>query len=522
MRKKSFNPAAYAAEILESQVNPLDPVEWCKRKSGVELWSKQKEIAYSVMNNKLTAVKSGHGVGKSFTVSQLAAWWVDTHPYDDTIVVSTAPSTRQVSAIMWEEIRKIHRRAGLPGEVQRADRWLINDIEVGFGRKPQDYDKHAFQGIHRRYVLVILDEACGIDEWLWIAALALATGDDCRVIAIGNPDDPTSYFAKVCRPESRWNVIHISVFDSPKFTGEKVSDDAYAKLTGHDYVDVMREEVGEGSATWTAKIEGEFPELDETSTIPLGWVYRAQERWLEWDRNGRPIPDRTRYIVGADIARYGGDKSAFAHRMGDVITSVDILPRQDTEATADVLLSHLTNGGTTVVDTNGIGAGVFDKVRRRGRSAVALNTANRCSLKDRTGQIEFYNLRAASFWKLRDMLDPANNPTLCLPPGEELAADLAAPRWKNMAGGKRVIEAKEEIKKRIGRSPDRGDAVILACWLSEGTLFSTEDSSFDWLTKKQLETDPDFQGENADDFAVDWQTADDEPAMAFANDSEGW
>jgi hypothetical protein len=504
-----FDPLAYAREQLESQINPLDPVQWTKKKTGVDLWSKQREIAQSVVKNQLTAVKSGHGVGKSFTTSNLAAWWIDTHPPEDTIVISTAPSTRQVSAIMWEEIRKIHRKADLAGEVQRSDRWLIDDIEVGFGRKPQDYDKHAFQGLHRKYLLVIIDESCGVDEWLWIAALSMATGEHNRVVAIGNPDDPTSYFAKVCRPDSGWNVIQVSVFDSPNFTTEEISEDAKSKLVQPTWVDFMRKEVGEGTATWTSKVLGEFPEVDEMSTIPLGWIHRAQERWLDWKNSGGNLSGR--HVIGVDVARYGGDKTAFAHKYGDVVTEVEVMAGGDTERTADRLLDYF--GATAVIDTNGVGAGVFDKVRRRGMSATPLNVGNRTSLRDSSGQIEFYNLKAAATWKLRDELDPSKGATLCLPgegrDAELLAAELSAPRWKSMAGGKLVIELKDEVRKRLGRSPDRGDSVVLVNWLNADVEISVNEAAFDWVDSTADDMD-DMMGEET---AIPWANAPDEPEI---------
>ncbi len=475
-----FNHLDYAAQILDSQINPISGAEWCLKKAKVQLWSKQKEIFESVENNKLTAVKSGHGVGKSFTASHLAAWWIDTHPPEETMVVSTAPSSRQVSVIMWEEIRKIHRKAELQGEVQRADRWLINGLEVGFGRKPQDYDKHAFQGIHRKYVLVIIDEACGIDEWLWIAALALATGVHCRIVAIGNPDDPSSYFAKVCKPGSGWNVIKISVFDSPNFTGEPVTETARETLTDQTWVDEMRKTVGEGTPTWISKVEGEFPDLDEFSVIPLRWIHDAQERWMEWDLAGRPSTGNGEWVIGADIARYGKDKTVFAHRIGDVIEKVEAMPPSDTVKTSYELVKRLKKHVTAAIDANGLGAGVYDMVKKLGRKARAVNVGARTKGKDASGQIEFYNLRSESMWSLREQLDPMRNPTICLPPDEKLAEDLSAPRWEHVTGGKVVIEDKKALRKRIGRSTDLGDAVILAFWIAGGVGASDQEALFDW------------------------------------------
>jgi hypothetical protein len=502
----SFDHASYAAELLEQQVVPQSPVEWAYKKAGIEFWSKQREICESVQKNKLTAVQSGHGVGKSFTVSTLAAWWVDTHPPEETMVVSTAPSTRQVSVIMWEGIRAIHRKAKLRGEVQRSDRWLIDDIEVGFGRKPQDYDQYAFQGIHRKYVLVIIDEAGGIDEWLWIAALAIATGKHCRIIAIGNPEDPTSYFSKVCKPGSGWNRIKISVFDSPNFTGEKVSEDAREKLTGPDWVESMEREVGRDSPMWIAKVEGNFPDIDENSVIPLSWVVKAQERWKEWKDGGGIIPPDARHVMGCDIARKGGDRTAFAHRYGHIFTSVETQPKEDTVQTARRISGqlHEDRQDVAVVDTNGVGAGVYDTIKSYGQRAIPVNVGTRTKRRDKSGQIEFYNIRAAAMWSLREALDPDKGAGYCLPPDDKLATDLAAPRWQTMAGGKLVVEDKKDIKKRIGRSPDRGDAVVLAHWGAGTSILADDDASFDWVTSSGSDRMGYEEG------AIDWAGDDEE------------
>jgi hypothetical protein len=334
----------------------------------------------------------------------------------------------------------------------------------------------------------------------------MATGKNNRIVAIGNPDDPTSHFAKVCRPTSGWHVIQISVFDSPNFTGEEVSEDARNKLTNVDWIDFMEKEVGRDTPTWISKVLGEFPEINEMSTIPLGWIYRAQERWTEWQDSGAMVTGR--HVIGADVARYGGDKTAFAHKYGPVITEVEIMPGGDTEVTADRLLEH--HGATAIVDTNGVGAGVFDKVRRRGMSATPLNVGNRTSMRDSSGQIEFYNLKSFATWKLRELLDPAKGATLCLPVDDKLAADLSAPMWKNMAGGKLVVENKADVRKRIGRSPDRGDAVILACWLNADSNISIEESSFAWVDEKSNTSDNDEDGETT---GFSWQSGIDEPDL---------
>lgn len=482
-RKQLFDSWEYGEQLLEAQVNPLDPVDWAARKAKINLWSKQQDIIRSIRDNRRTAVQSGHGIGKSLTASVAASWWVDTHPPDQTLVVTTAPSVKQVHAILWEEIRKIHLQAGLPGEVQISDNWLIGGRLVGFGRKPQDHDRDAFQGLHRKYLLVILDEAAGIPEWLWGSARDIATGEHCRMLAIGNPTDPSSYFRKVCRPDSGWNTIKVSVFDSPNFTGEKVEKTVSEDLTSWKYIEDAKRDLGEGSPMWKARVEGEFPDVDEFSVIPLGWIYQAQQRWAEWDEAGRPISADWRRIIGADIARYGNDKTCFAERIGDAFLTPRIMPRADTMATAALLSQELNRerGDMAVVDTNGVGAGVYDAIKKANHLSMGVNVGNRTSLTDSSGQIEFYNVRAAVIWKMREALDPARSPTIMLPPDDDLASDLSTPHWKTMPGGKIVIESKDDIRKRLNRSPDRGDAVCLALWAS-GIGFSLDpsDSAFDW------------------------------------------
>lgn len=195
------------------------PVDWVEERiTGYTVWSKQREIMASVRDNRKTAVRSCHGIGKSWTAALVACWWLDCHPPGEAFVVTTAPTGAQVRAILWRYIRRIHKRGQLPGRVNQVE-WLIDDELVAFGRKPADHDEAAFQGIHARYVLVIIDEACGIPEDLWIAADALTTNPDSRLFAIGNPDNPASHFRKVCMDGSGWNTIGISAFESPNFTG---------------------------------------------------------------------------------------------------------------------------------------------------------------------------------------------------------------------------------------------------------------------------------------------------------------
>jgi hypothetical protein len=136
------------------------------------------------------------------TMSRLALWWIDVHPPVEAFVVTTAPTTPQVEAILWRYMGNAHKKGGLPGRITHDAKWYIGNELVAYGRKPAAYDPAAFQGIHARYVLVIIDEAGGVPKSIFDAVDALATNIEARVVAVGNPDDPPSHFAIICKPGS--------------------------------------------------------------------------------------------------------------------------------------------------------------------------------------------------------------------------------------------------------------------------------------------------------------------------------
>lgn len=453
------------------------PAEWAADKTGTFLWSKQREITAALRDHRKVAVPSCHAAGKSRTAATIAAWWIDTHPPGTAMVISTAPSYEQVHAVLWEEIRELHRKADLPGEVQRADRWLSEQGQLlGFGRRPPDHAKSAFQGHHKRYLLVIVDEAGGIPAWLWVAIDAITTGDDCKILAIGNPDDSASEFARICQ-DPDWHTIRISAFDTPNFTGEDVPDELHHVLVSKAWVEDKRRRWGEENPLYVAKVLGQFADAED-ALIPLSWVQQAQARWNAWndydhDEDGRTIPGSRRpdqpgpRIVGVDVARFGEDKTCLALRKGDVVTDLRLYSKLDTVATTTLVEQELDGHpkARAIVDTVGVGGGVADLLASHGYAVDAFVASAKTAMRDSTGTVKFRNVRAAAWWNMRELLDPRNNPTVALPPDDELAAELCAPRWDTYAGAIIGVEEKDQIRRRLGRSTDRADAVIQAFWL---------------------------------------------------------
>lgn len=442
-----------------------DPVAWVEERLGEHVWSRQAEAMRAVARHPLVAVRSAHGVGKTHLASRLVAWWLSTRPVESTFVVTTAPTAAQVRAILWRYITQVHAKASLVGRVTQAAEWKVDDRLVAYGRKPADHSESAFQGIHAEHMLIVLDEACGIPKQLWVAADSLATGADSHLVAIGNPDSTSSHFHTVCTTEPGWHRIHISALHAPSVTGEPVPEALSRTLVTREWIDDKRLRWGETSPLYKAKVLGEFAD-DEDGLIPLSWVTAAQQRWHDWnDRPDRDLVPGER-VLGVDVALGGEDLTAVAARQGDVVRSVDTWAQLDTIGIANLVKARLDgwSQATAAVDAIGVGAGVLDVLRNRGAAVRPFVASAGTKAKDSTGTQGFLNLRAGAWWHLRELLDPALGATLALPPDDELAADLTAPRWEPRTGGKIFVESKDDIRKRIGRSTDRGDAVVMACW----------------------------------------------------------
>jgi len=292
-----------ALGIPENAEFAADPQAWLTAVIREYMWSKQREIAAAMQVHRYVAVQSAHDTGKSFIASRLACHWLDTRP--DPFLVTTAPTWKQVNSILWREMRKAHRKGKLKGRINLDAEWYINGDElVGFGRKPADYDQAAFQGIHALNVAVIIDEACGVPKSIFEAADSLATNVRARVLAIGNPDDPASHFADICKPGSGWHVIKISAFDTPAFTGEEVPDFLYDLLVSREWVDERKKRWGPASPIYQSKVLGQFPEITDDMVLSPKIIREAQDRDLLDD--AKKVLGR----LGVDVARFGDNHTA--------------------------------------------------------------------------------------------------------------------------------------------------------------------------------------------------------------------
>jgi len=225
-------------------------------------------------------------------------------------------------------------------------------------------------------------------------------------------------------------------------------------------------------------------EADPWQCIPTDWVRRAQARWTpERPRHESGQPYALR-VVAVDPSEGGSDRFVLARRygtwwpepevhpgslLGTLGLGEDLQERQLVERGGPLVLRALVEGGVATIDADGIGASLASWVswRTEGRASSFRGSA-KTNLTDRSERLTFVNLRAAAYWRMREWLDPELGYDLALPPGRGLLAELCAPHYRMTTAGVQ-LEPKKDIAKRLGRSPDEGDAFVMS-------LFSTPSS----------------------------------------------
>lgn len=474
---------------LDFSILQEQPVDFIELAFGDHLWSKERQIAESVRDHKYTSVRSCHGSGKSFSAARIALHYLYSFP--NSIVITTAPTMRQVEDILWREIRSAKSRA----RIQLGGHFTNTSIDLSeqwFAMGLSTDDPDRFQGFHAIHLLLIVDEASGVAEDIFNASEGIVSSQHARVLYLGNPTNTDGTFYKSFKMPG-YAKIHISAFDTPNFTAFGITLDDIrnntweAKITADlpapylitpDWVYDKYLRWGEGNPMWDSRVMGNFPEQGEDSLIPLARIEEAARRTLE-------VKEEDAEQIGVDVSRFGSDHTEFCYRKGPKVLDWRSYSHMDTMETANKVRDFATlyPAATIAVDEVGVGAGVVDRLQQLlpNRTIYGVNVG--MSAFDTE---QFANLRAELFWGLRERFIQGDIDLSALAPDvfEDLSAQLSQIKFKYSARNQTQIEKKEEMKKRGLPSPDKGDCAALAFGRLKHSV------SYGWVDPKEVANQP--------------------------------
>lgn len=448
-------PAVYRSTHIEGARRLLarwkdDPVRFAAEALRLRVWSRQADLLRAVATHKRVAVRSGHKIGKSSTFVILALWFITTRRRAR--VVMTSASYRQVRDILWKELRRIVSDAPIP-----IGGKLATDPETGLqlpdGREIvglSTNEPERIAGYSGPEMLFLLDEASGISEEVFEALEGNRAGG-ARIVLASNPTKTAgTFFDAFHRAAEFWHTIHVSSEDTPNVTG---AEDPIPGLATAEWVSEKRREWGEDSALYQVRVRGNFPSQGEKAVVSLTDVVAAVGRWQP-----EPTGDLS---FGLDVARFGDDESVLAPRRGRTVLPVTTFAKldgPDLAGRALEIVRELRRPGevpVVAVDVIGVGASAFDVLARSTEvRAVAVNVSESATTEG------YHALRDQLWGSLRDFLRTDG----AIPDDSRLQAEILAPEYGFDAQGRMKVESKEAMKKRLGRSPDRADAVALSIY----------------------------------------------------------
>lgn len=494
--------------------------DWClfaREVLGVNLDKEQEAILRSVQHHPRTSVASGTARGKDFVAAVAAVcfmyltpkWNEDRDLIANTKVALTAPTDRQVKNIMMPEISRLYNRAKkrgvkLPGRLNVYD--IRTDHEEWFltGFKASEHDHEAWSGFHAVNTMFVITEASGISDDTFGAIEGNLQGNS-RILLVFNPNQTTGYAAKSQKGE-RWSKFRLNSMTAPNIVEKREvipgqvdynwfldKLENWCTLIRPDEFDEAQDDF-EYEGQWyrpmdifRVKVLGKFPKVGIDNLIPEQWIESAQERWVKYHKTKRVEQYPVKLTLGVDVAGQGRDSTVYCYRRGNIVTHF-VKTNSGGEANHMEIAGQIVADlkaepkAVAMIDTIGEGAGVYSRTKELHYEDRALSCKNSESAKDEstddpltdvTGENTFANMRAYTFWAVRDWLNPKNGQNAMLPPGDSFTEEATEIKWKRNSNGEIIIEPKEDIKKRLGRSTDLFDSLALSFF--PNNLFVAQD-----------------------------------------------
>lgn len=389
------------------------------------------------------AVKTGRGPGKTAVEAWLILWLMSTRP--NFAGFATANTADQLSDKLWRELALWHRRAiNAEWFTWTATRFFHNDAKETWGVDAlpwRENNPDALGGLHNagRGQCAIVDEGSGVPAPIYEVIDATMTDPDSFQFVFGNPMRKTGRFYELfTRFAHRWVTMTVDCRRAKAPNQAKIQQDIDDWGLSSDYIRV--------------NVLGEFPAQDSNTLIPLPVIEAARSRKVEGCERYKPV-------WGVDIARFGDDRTAICVRRHRKVESIESWRGLDTMQTAGRIKNMYDEADEDdkptdiIIDVIGIGAGVVDRLLEQGLPVRGLNVAESPAVK-----AKFHRLRDEVYWKGREWFEGMN--VECADP--EIGAELGDVLYSFTSSGQIKVESKHDLKERLGRSPDVGEAFLLS------------------------------------------------------------
>lgn len=441
IRRMYFDPIYFVEHMFN-----LKPVKNVFMK-GKNITPQQLEILEAMKNavnnngKRRISVRSGHGVGKSATMSWILLWFLFTRK--DAQIACTAPTTSQMHDVLWKECAKWIQR--MPSELQSVYEWTTNYIrivdnpKVWFARAKtgRKESPEALAGVHGDHVLFLCDEASGIPDEVFNTAEWALTDRNSFVVMISNPTRLEWYFYDSFHSDSDYREnLHFSSEDSP--------------IVDKSYVQRIVDKHGVESDEYKIRVLGDFPDADMMDDG--GWVRLIDPDKLHFTFNSNAgIWPK---VLGVDPAGEWKDETLWVVRTNDkaqVVAREKISnPKGIAQKTATLAVELDIPGERIIYDNFGVWANVGIELAMMGTRARGINVGKK-EPSDR-----YINLRARLSWDLREWLYKWWQLV-----NKSKRDDLKMMRYKRALSGLLQMMSKKELRKNFGRSPDTFDALML-------------------------------------------------------------
>lgn len=432
MKRYINDPAAFVVDVLRAH-----PDRW------------QEEALEAIGSQPRIAVRSGHGVGKTAFEAWCICWFLFTRPYPK--IPCTAPTQQQLYDILWSEVSKWLKRSTLLDDLfewQKTKITLREMPERWFATARTASKPENMAGFHEDHLLFICDEASGIDDAIFESIEGALTTKDAKLILCGNPTKNSGVFKR-------------AFFEDRELYWTKKVSCMETRRVADEYSQRLIKQYGADSDVVRVRVLGEFPKAEPDGLIPLELVETAMMRDFKTDAGAM-------LDIGADIARFGDDETIIVSRIGAKVLGLYHYTKQDTMTTCGKILSAAKGAmreyqkphATIHIDDDGVGGGVTDRLREV-ISEQGLNiSVVPCHNGGRALDKEHYANWATEQWcGLKQRFVDGD---ISIPQDDELAAQLSTRKYTINSRDQIILEDKGTYKKRIHRSPDRADALVLA------------------------------------------------------------